>query len=197
VIDKILGVEAVSSEVQATVSSTAELLGQLWDKLVLFSARIPVALVVLFISWLVIKRYRKILKAMLSRGKMDPILINLVLSGAVAAGWIVSISLVFSILGFNSIAIALSGSLGLIALGLASSANNVVSDLYGGISLIAESSIRVGRRIRAAGVEGRIIDMNIRKLRLIDDEGNIHIIPNKAVDGSTIVVIAENEESQS
>ncbi|NLU42375.1 MAG: mechanosensitive ion channel, partial [Firmicutes bacterium] len=84
-----------------------------------------------------------------------------------------------------------------IALGLASSANNVVSDLYGGISLIAESSIRVGRRIRAAGVEGRIIDMNIRKLRLIDDEGNIHIIPNKAVDGSTIVVIAENEESQS
>lgn len=196
-IDKIMGVEAVSSEVQATVSSTAELLGQLWDKLVLFSARIPVALVVLFISWLVIKRYRNILKAMLLRGKMDPILINLVLSGAVAAGWIVSISLVFSILGFNSIAIALSGSLGLIALGLASSANNVVSDLYGGISLIAESSIRVGRRIRAAGVEGRIIDMNIRKLRLMDDAGNIHIIPNKSVDGATIVVVAEKEESES
>lgn len=196
-IDKIMGVEAVSSEVQATVSSTTELLGQLWDKLVLFSARIPVALVVLFISWLVIKRYRNILKAMLLRGKMDPILINLVLSGAVAAGWIVSISLVFSILGFNSIAIALSGSLGLIALGLASSANNVVSDLYGGISLIAESSIRVGRRIRAAGVEGRIIDMNIRKLRLMDDAGNIHIIPNKSVDGATIVVVAEKEESES
>lgn len=196
-IDGILGVKEVSGEVQATVSSTAELLVQLWDKVIIFAARIPVALLVLFVSWLLIRRYRKILKAMLSRAKMDPILINVVLSGAVAAGWIVSISLVFSILGFNSIAIALSGSLGLIALGLASSANNVVSDLYGGISLIAESSISVGRRIRAAGVEGRIIDMNIRKLRLMDDAGNIHIIPNKAVDGSTIVVIAENEESQS
>ena len=39
--------------------------------------------------------------------------------------------------------------------------------------------------------------MNIRKLRLMDDAGNIHIIPNKSVDGSTIVVIAEKEESKS
>lgn len=195
-LDKMLGISEVSSEVQATVSSTAELLAQLWDKAVMFAARIPVALIVLLISWVLIRRYKKILQAMLSRGKMDPILINLVLSGSVAAGWIVSISLVFSILGFNTIAIALSGSLGLIALGLASSANNVVSDLYGGISLIAESSIRVGRRIRAAGVEGRIIDMNIRKLRLMDDAGNIHIIPNKAVDGATIVVLAEQDEPE-
>ena len=39
-IDGILGVKEVSGEVQATVSSTAELLVQLWDKVIIFAARI-------------------------------------------------------------------------------------------------------------------------------------------------------------
>lgn len=192
--ERIFGATEVASEMGAAVASTTELAQDMWHKAIVVAARIPVALLVLFVSWFIIGRYKKVLRAMLTRGKMDPIMMNLVLSVAAAAGWVVTISLVLSVLGFNTIAIALSGSLGLVALGLASSASSVVSDLYGGISLIAESSVKVGQRIKAAGVEGRVIDMSIRKLRLMDDVGNIHIIPNTAVNAGTIVVIAEKDQ---
>lgn len=196
-LDKLLGntelTAELTSEVQASVSSSAAMLNDLWHRVLVYAARIPIVLIVIFAAWLVIGRYKAVLRAMLQRGKVEPILINLILSVATAAGWIVCISVVFSVLGFNSIAVAFSGSLGLVALGLASSASSVVSDLYGGISLITDESIRVGRRIRAAGVEGQVVGMSIRKLRLRDDDGNVHIIPNKAVDSATIVVVADPE----
>lgn len=195
VLENIVGSTALVSEVQTSVASSAEMLEELWSKVVMYAARVPLVLIVLLIGWLVIRRYAAILRAMLTRGKVEPIIVNLIASLAVGAGWIVCVSIVFAVLGFNSIAVAFSGSLGLVALGLASSASSVVSDLYGGISLITDQSIRVGRRIRTAGVEGRVVGMSIRKLRLEDDQGNIHIIPNKAVDSATIVVVAESEET--
>lgn len=195
VLEGIVDSTALVSEVQASVSSSAEMLNELWSKVIMYAARLPIVLIVILVGWFIIRRYAKILRAMLTRSKVEPIIINLIASLAVAAGWIVCISVVFAVLGFNSIAVAFSGSLGLVALGLASSASNVVSDLYGGISLITDQSIRVGRRIRTAGVEGRVVGMSIRKLRIQDDEGNIHIIPNKTVDSATIVVVAESKEA--
>jgi len=191
----ILDAKVLASEVQSSVATSTEILQELWSKIVMYAARLPIVLVVLFIGWIVINRYSAFIRKVLVKAKIEPIIINLVVSVAVAVGWVVCISVVFSVLGLNSIAVAVSGSVGLVALGLASSASNVVGDLYGGISLISDKSVRVGVRIRTAGVEGRVVGMSIRKLKLQDDAGNIHIIPNKTVDSGTIVVIAEQDET--
>ena len=59
--------------------------------------------------------------------------------------------------------LAFSGSLALIAMGLANSASSIVGDLFSGVTLIADDDFEIGQRVTAAGITGTLEAIDMRK----------------------------------
>jgi small-conductance mechanosensitive channel len=96
--------------------------------------------------------------------------------------WIGVIALIFQSLGLNQIAIALSGSVAVIGLGIATGANKLVSDILAGLFLAKSRDFKIGQIIKIAEVEGRIHSLDSRKVRILGDDNMLYIIPNTKFD---------------
>ena len=60
----------------------------------------------------------------------------------------------------------------------------MTQDLLAGIFLLGDKEFCKRRvRIKAGGVEGELEELTIRKTRIRDAEGNLHVDPNRNVDG--------------
>ncbi len=64
-------------------------------------------------------------------------------------------------------------------------AQNLVRDIITGFFLLLENQIRVGDVVEIAGKSGLVEAVNLRTTVLRDLEGNVHIIPNGAVEAVT------------
>lgn len=155
--------------------------------------KIIMAALVFGVGWLLINNIKRVFLRIMARGRLDKALTNLIGSVLTFAGWVIVIAAIFKVLGFTEVSLAFSGSLALVAMGLASSASSVVGDLFSGVSLIADDDFQIGCRVTAAGVTGEVISIDMRKTKIIDDKGNLYIIPNKALDNSTLAILAPLE----
>ncbi|MDD4264644.1 MAG: mechanosensitive ion channel [Firmicutes bacterium] len=160
--------------------------------------KIFVAIVILFAGWLIIRYMKKVFVQIVNRGRWDEALVKLLGSVLSFVGWIVVIAAVFKVLGFTEVSLAFSGSLALIAMGLANSASSIVGDLFSGVSLIADDDFEIGKKVTAAGITGTVEAIDMRKTRIRDEKGNLYIVPNKSVDNGTITInTLAKEERQS
>ncbi|HOA90351.1 MAG: mechanosensitive ion channel family protein [Bacillota bacterium] len=156
--------------------------------------KVVIAIVVFAAGWLVIRYLKMLFNRVLRRGRVDQALVKLMSSLLTFVGWIIVISAVFKVLGFTEVSLAFSGSLALIAMGLANSASSIVGDLFSGVTLIADDDFEIGQRVTAAGITGTLEAIDMRKTRIRDDNGNLYIIPNRSIDGGTITVVKPAEE---
>ena len=91
-------------------------------------------------------------------------------------------------LGLKQVSLGLTVLTALSGAALATGASGSVADILGGIFLVADPGFAIGRRVTAGGVEGIVKGITLRKTILEDDEGNIHVIPNRVVDGGRYVL---------
>jgi len=94
----------------------------------------------------------------------------------------------------GSLAVTISGSLAVLALALATGASGLASDIISGVFLARDHDFEIGYKIKVGGVEGVIHSIDIRKIRLVDEEGNIHIFPNAKLDKDGWQVISREVE---
>lgn len=74
-------------------------------------------------------------------------------------------------------------SLGIAGLAIAFALQNTLANVFGGISLIIDKTIRIGDVIEVDGTKGTVIDIGMRSTRIKSFDGNSVIIPNgKLVD---------------
>lgn len=139
----------------------------------------------LVIHWLI----RPLGKWLLSRGSLKPAVVSIALSMVVTVAWILVAAGVLSALGLTVIAAALSGSIALIALAVANAAKGTTSDIISGLFLAGDDDIDLGFRIKTGNVEGVVEKIDLRKVRIRDDEGHLHVLPNRAVEGSEWIVL--------
>ncbi len=125
-----------------------------------------------------------------------------VLTAVSGAGWIVILSAAFQALGLSELALGLFGGTVLLVLLVAYTASGAAADLLAGLLLAQDPDFNVGARIRATvaqhEVEGEIVALDSRKVRLRDDAGQLHVLPNRLVEGApwTLLVRAPASASQ-
>lgn len=111
-----------------------------------------------------------------------------VLTAVTAAGWIVILSAAFQALGLSELALALFGGTVLFILLVAWTASGAAADLLAGLLLAQDPDFNVGARIRTGqgehAVEGEIVALDGRKVRVRDDAGRTHVLPNKLVEAT-------------
>ena len=157
--------------------------------------KLPTVIFVIAAGVLLIRLLQGILQRMLKVAKVDQTLITFVTTFVKFACWVFLIATVFSILGFSQISLAFSGSIALVIMGVATNANSLVQDLLSGLFLLAEPDFKEGRSIRLNAVNGTIIGMDIKKTKILDAEGNIHIVPNRMFDANIFVIAGVCQEN--
>lgn len=153
--------------------------------------KIPTVIIVLAIGVALIRLLQRVIGRMLEVAKVEHTLISFVITFVKFVCWVFLISFVFSILGFSQISLAFSGSVALVIMGVASNANSLVQDLLAGIFLLAEPEFKEGKMVRLNAVNGSIVGMDIKKTKIQDDQGNIHVVPNRMFDANIYVIESE------
>jgi small-conductance mechanosensitive channel len=95
--------------------------------------------------------------------------------------------------GLSQFAIFLSGTSALLLFVISAGAASLIADVIAGIMLSGDRHFRIGWRIKLGDkeTEGEIISMDIRKTRLEDAEGRIHVVPNSLVEKNEWIVLEE------
>ena len=88
-------------------------------------------------------------------------------------------------------------SLGIAGLAIAFALQNTLANVFGGISLIIDKTIRVGDVIAVDDTKGTVIDIGLRSTRIKSYDGNSIIIPNgKLVDSKVQNRVQPNKKER-
>ena len=153
-----------------------------------YSMKITFSLVILIFANYFINYVKKSFQNLLKNAQVMPALSTLLSDVIRFILWILTFALIFNILGLEEISLAMGGSIAVIGLGLAKSISNVVGDLIAGIFLILDEDFEVDNLVNTNKISGNITSIDIRKTKIKDLEGNLHIIPNKKIDENIIIV---------
>ena len=172
-----------------------DIAGRFWEPIKNFGPKIPILIVGLIAGILVIKILLVLMERTLKITRAPKALSGIVISLVAIVLWIMLFSEIARELGLSSVAITISGSLIVLGLALASGASNLTSDIISGVFIAKDDDFEVGFRVKSKDVEGVVQKIDIRKVRIVDDDNKLHIIPNTTLDKSGWMVIARGPKS--
>lgn len=176
------------------MQTVINVLESFWLPVKNFLPKIPVLVLVILIGYLIIQVIYWVLNRALKLSRIPRALVGVIASLSLIVMWVILFAEVARQLGMGSLAVTISGSLAVLALALASGASGLAGDVIAGVFLARDSDFEIGFRIRVGNVEGIIQKIDIRKIRLVDDKGDIHIFPNTKLDKEGWVIISQNVE---
>lgn len=93
--------------------------------------------------------------------------------------------------GLSQFAIYLSGTSAVLLFILSAGEAGLIADVISGIMLAGDNHFKIGWTIRVGEgeTEGKVISMDIRKTRIEDKDGRLHVIPNSVVEKNEWIVI--------
>jgi small-conductance mechanosensitive channel len=145
--------------------------------------------VVVFIIFLIINKVLDIILKKISHSKLKNIpeektgkiktIFNLFKGVKSIIVWVVALLIVLSLYNVKLTPILTGfGIIGVI-IGLAS--QTIVVDIISGIAIILDGFFYIGDRVKIGDIEGEIIDINLRRTYIKDDQGYVHSIPNSQI----------------
>jgi small conductance mechanosensitive channel len=151
---------------------------------------IIVGVIFLLIGYGIVKFLRGILTGVI--GKM-PINKNIASVGIKIVYFLMLYILIISfleIIGLGQIALALGGVIALLGLAAGMAMSGVLGDFVAGSFLMSDKDFAEGFVVETAGVKGVVESIDARKTRIRTEDGVLHVIPNKTVEGAAWKVYA-------
>lgn len=139
-------------------------------------------LIIFNIAWLISRLVDSLISEYLvpivekSQGDLDDQLLPLVRKGLRITIWIVAVIIALNNAGYDVGAII--AGLGIGGLAFALAAQDTVSNLFGGFTVIVDKPFTITDRIKIAGFDGTVKEIGIRSTRLVTLEGRVVTIPN-------------------
>ncbi len=78
-------------------------------------------------------------------------------------------------------------SFGILGLIISLSLQSLLTDVLEGFYIVLENRFKIGDRVKVNAIEGVVQDFNLRRTIIVDDEGNIHRIPNSQLKILTLI----------
>lgn len=159
---------------------------QAWTELVRTVLHVAVILLLAWLGKRLVQRVLNVLRQQLSphmaddeRAKRVTTLVR-VLSYLASVGlWVLALLLVLHEVGIQ-IAPLLAAA-GVVGIAVGFGAQSLVKDYFAGVVMLLEDQARVGDSIDAGGKSGVVEAVTLRHLRLRDEEGQVHFVPNGAI----------------
>lgn len=151
--------------------------------------RIPQAILALAIGIIVLYILQWLFERILRIARTPKTLQDILTSIAHVVLWVILIAAVFQSLGLTQIALALSGSVAILGIAIGTGANSLVQDVIAGLFLSRDRDFDVGYKIKVNDVEGMIRRVDMRKVRIEDANGCMHVYPTSNFDKSSWTVL--------
>ena len=131
--------------------------------------------------YLILKKYleQKVKDGLEEKRKRIQTLLSAIGGTAKLIIWVLAFLMVLPELGINIGPIL--ASLGLAGFAIGMAAKEILSDFISGLFVLLEDQYHVGDRIRVGNLEGEVVEFNLRRTILKDDQGNFHLIPNSQI----------------
>ncbi len=157
--------------------------------------RIPVALLALLAGIVITRVVAWIVRLVLHYSRLPRGLKGILRSLTNAVLAILLITAVLQVLGFNNIIFLFSGSLAAIGIAMAAGGSTLVSDILAGVFLAQDTDFDVGDEVKAGENQttGIVESMDMRRTRIRDKDGYLHVIPNSIIERKEWVVITPAE----
>ncbi len=164
--------------------------------LVKFSKILPWAIIGLVLGWIIIRIIIHFLKRALKITRVHADLRGVIITVARFVLWIVLVITIAQGLGFGGLAVALSGSAAVVAFFLSASVGPLLSNLFAGLFLVSDPDIKVGMRVTTndGKTTGTIRGIDMRKVRIEDDKGLLHVVPNSLVEGTEWIILDRKDQ---
>jgi small-conductance mechanosensitive channel len=146
------------------------------------------ALLLLLVGRYAINIAVRLVEAGARRSRVKQAQIDLMKAATSTIGYILLLAGVLQALGLSQIALALGGSISLVALGIATAASGNLGDIIAGVFLASDPDFGNGFRIKTGDVEGMIEQIDLRKTRIRATDGKLYVIPNKEVESKVWIV---------
>jgi small-conductance mechanosensitive channel len=158
--------------------------------------RLPIALFDLLVGILVIRILSHVIHLALKLGNVQPGLRQVITSILETIMWLLLTVALLQELGFSGIIYFFTGSVFAIGLALSAGGSTLVSDIVAGLFLARDADFNVGDELIVGepAVQGVVIAMDSRRIRLRDDKGVLHVVPNSVVERKEWVVIHSRRE---
>lgn len=153
--------------------------------------KLPLIVFNLLVGMVIIKIITMLVRKAVKLLKIHHDLRGFIINAAKLISWTFLIIYTVSSLGFGSLAVMLSGSAVALAFILNNSAGSFLGDIFAGLSLISDPDFSVGMKvsINDGKTEGVIKEIDMRKVRILDNKDKIHVIPNSFIEKNEWVVI--------
>lgn len=158
--------------------------------------RIPNALFDLLLGILIIRILVRVAKLVMKATNVQLGLRSVLSSILETFMWILLSIALLNELGFSGIIYFFTGSIAAIGIAMAAGGSTLVSDIVAGVFLARDHDFNVGDEVIVGETPtmGVIESMDARRIRLRDDRGTLHVIPNSVVERKEWVVIRRRSE---
>ncbi len=112
--------------------------------------------------------------------------------------WVIFFLVLLQVLGLTNVALALTGSFAIVLLGFSNAISTTVSDVLAGLQLANDKDFKVGYEVKAGDQKtvGIVREMDIKKTRIEDKDGKLHIIPNSLIEKNEWIVLDRHVHSK-
>jgi small conductance mechanosensitive channel len=153
--------------------------------------KIPVSLLMLLVGMIVIDLMVFLVKKSVRLFKIPDDLRGLVISVFKFSLWVVLLILIAQSLGLSNLALAISGSAVVVVFLLNTSFGPLLTSIVSGMFLISDPDFAVGMKVSLndGKTEGVVVGIDMRKVRIKDAKGQVHVVPNSVVEGGEWIVV--------
>ena len=154
-------------------------------------SRLPLAIIVAIVGIIIIKILGIVVKKSVKWTKWPVGLQEISIALIKIVMWVIYFLILFQVLGLTNVALALTGSFAIVLLGFSNAITTTVSDVLAGLQLANDKDFKVGFKVKAGDqkTEGIVREMDIKKTRIEDKEGKLHVLPNSVIEKNEWVVL--------
>ncbi|GMQ90815.1 MAG: mechanosensitive ion channel family protein [Gammaproteobacteria bacterium] len=147
-----------------------------------FTSRVFYILIIFCAAWLLVRLIDSLFKeyivplAAKTESNLDDQLVPMLRKSIKTAIWVIAIIVGLDNAGYD-VATLLAG-LGIGGLAFALAAQDTISNLFGGFTILADKPFKINDRIKISGFDGYVREIGLRSTRLVTLEGRTVTIPN-------------------
>ena len=159
-----------------------------------FVRSLPLLIGGLVLGWLLIKIITFFLSRAIKHARVPKDIRGLIISVTRFVLWVVLIVVLSSVAGLGRFAVAISGSAAVAAFFLSASVGPLLSNIFAGLFLASDPDIKVGMKLTTndGKTTGVVKEIDMRKVRIEDEKGLLHVVPNSLVEGTEWIILDRN-----
>jgi moderate conductance mechanosensitive channel len=144
--------------------------------------RLPELLLTLLAGYILIKIAMAVLGNVIKLARAKQALKQILLSVINVVLWLLLVAALLQQVGLTQIALALSSTVVIVGLAVSVGSSSFVQDVVAGMFLSQDPDFNIGDTLKVNDIEGVVEKMDARKIRLRDQTGRLHVLPNSFFD---------------